>query len=112
MSDDALKPTRRVRSVPEIPDYVIDSESEFLLYVDDTVVNGVRVYCGRDSEGELGGFLYGRYFQSGDRIQVEVTDFRPVESPDRGAGHFTFDHQAWLEAWNTKTQPSGELVGW
>jgi proteasome lid subunit RPN8/RPN11 len=94
-----LKATKRSRQ--EIParaaQALADEDEDFVLYVRDEVLSGVRFYLREDSERERGGVLLGWNADKGDRHLVFIEDFIPLRSTDSSLVHFSFDDQALLE---------------
>jgi proteasome lid subunit RPN8/RPN11 len=100
-------------SPPGIPAHLVDAATDvFTLFVSDFVINGVREYLAGDQKNELGGCLHGRRSQTEGRTVVEITDFTPLPSKDRGSAHFVFGFAAKEHMVRMAKARSDQIVGW
>jgi hypothetical protein len=60
------------RNPGDLPEFVLDDTSQFILYMADHVVTGLRHYCNLFQDTEVGGVMYGRHFKRGSLIVVDI----------------------------------------
>jgi proteasome lid subunit RPN8/RPN11 len=113
--DFVVQPKRRrlAKDDPaDLPAFVLDDTSQFILYIADHVVTGLRQYCNLFQNTEVGGVMYGRHFKRGSQIMVDIDDYRPLPSKDASSAHFTFDEQSLATLHNLQIAADRYFVGW
>jgi proteasome lid subunit RPN8/RPN11 len=114
-SDFALAPRRREgpQATPaDIPEFALDEEATYALYIEDHVLNGVRQHVQRTVDRESGGILLGRHFQRAARTLVHITSYAALPSGNVGALHFDFDQKAILAIHSRAKDKAEYPVGW